>query len=816
MQTLIDDTHYALRTLLANRLFAVVAILTLALGIGANTAIFSTVNAVLLRPLDVQKPEQVVAIFSRPSGGEPMPNFSMPELRHIRAQTQTVFSGVSGFIYALDGLSVDGRPERMMTSYVTSNFFSDLGLKPALGRLIQPNEGQSYGADPVLVLSHSYWKSKFDGDPGVIGKKVLINGLPVTIVGVAPETFYGFSLFDSVQGYLPMSIFGKHLNVDISDNRGYRLLALRARLRDGVSLEQADAALAVAADRAARENPADSKGIKLFALPEFRARFGTPQITDVMYGTAQLFLALALLVLLLACFNVGNLLLVRATVRQGEMVIRAALGASRLRLFRQFITESAIIGLVGGVAGILLGMFGSAMLGRVSLNSDMPYNFDFGFDWKVFAYGFAGAALSALVVGLVPAYRATRANLTNVLREGGRGVASGKHRLRSALVVAQVGGSLTLLIIAGLFTRSLAEAQRMDLGFDPERVVNLSMDPKQIGYGEEQGRQLFRNLLERVRALPNVESASLAMSVPMGYFSPAEVPVIDGYEVLPGQSVPEVAFNVVSSDYFETMGIRLLKGRVFQASDDRDTRKVAVVNQAMADKFWPGQDPIGKVFRRAVDPKTPIEIVGVVADVRQAAIKPIGPTYYVPLEQRFASFMTLQARIKGDPTAAIPSLRGVVSTLSPDLPVFDVMTMQRGLYTANGFLIFQVGASLASIMGVLGLVLSIVGLYGVIAYSAAQRTREIGIRVAIGARSADVLRLIFIQGATVVGLGVLLGLALAFAATRFIGKFLIVSAVDPLTYIVVSLILVAVALIACYIPARRAAGIDPIIALRAD
>jgi putative ABC transport system permease protein len=435
----------------------------------------------------------------------------------------------------------------------------------------------------------------------------------------------------------------------------------------------------------------------------------------------------------------------------------------------------------------------------------------------VFEFAFAAALLTGIIVGIVPAIRASRGNLAQILHEGGRGLVGGRHRVRNALVVAQVAGSLMLLIIAGLFTRSLGEAQRTNLGFDPNHLVNFFMDPNEIGYNEAQGREFYKTLLARVRALPGVTSASTANSIPLGYVNNGDAVIVEGYELPAGQPTPVLVYNTISPDYFQTLGIPMLQGRVFTDADDQNTQFVAIVNDAMAKKYWPNEDPIGRYFKIGAEPGHSIRVVGVAKDARyQGMTGPINPYFYVPVSQHFAvnTFAALQVRTAAAPESMIPEVERVIQSMAPDMPVFDVKTMTEALDTLNGLLIFQIGAVLAAALGILGLILALVGVYGVISFAASQRTHEIGVRMALGAQRWDVLKMIFGQGLVIVGIGLAVGLAAVLAASRVMGQFLIVSATDPLTYITVSALLALVALLACYIPARRAMNVDPMVALR--
>ncbi|MGD1156199.1 MAG: ABC transporter permease [Terriglobia bacterium] len=816
MRTLLQDLRYGLRVLAKNPGFTAVAVLTLALGIGANTAIFSVVNGVLLRPLPVKDPVQILVLALRQKNGPLLTYFSIADYRDLRNQTSEVFSGLFGYLYGMDGLTANGKADRIMTNYVTGNFFAVLGIKPELGRLILPSEGEVPGADPVMVLSHAYWKEHLGGDPGIVGRKVLVDSHPVTIVGVAPEGFFGVSPVLRIQGYLPLGMAPQGgYPADIISNRAVRNLAVLGRLRPRVSLGQAQASLGVVAQRLAREYPETESDLSLQAFPELQAR-PNPDPDNTMLFLSGLFLALAALVLVLACVNVANISLVRATVRETEMAIRAALGAARGRLIRQLLTESVLLALAGGLAGIVLGGWASSALGSLNVQTNLPLRLDFGFDWRVFTYALGAALLTGLLVGMAPAVHASR-NLGAVLHEGGRGMVGRRQRLRSALVVVQVGGSLMLLIVAGLFARSLVAAQRTDLGFDPGHVLNLSMDPNEIGYNEAQSRAFYKTLLDRVRALPGVESASTAVTVPMGYIFNGDTLTIDGYQTPAGQPAPFALYNTVSPDYFQTLRIAMVRGRAFTEADDHDTSYLAIVSQAMAARFWPNQDPVGRRFKMLGDPKHDLQVIGVAEDARyQGVTGPIDPFFYIPFAQHPTSnsLETLQVRTAGPPESGLPEVQRVIESLAPDLPVFDTRTMTQALNTLNGLLIFQLGAGLAAALGILGLVLAIVGVYGVVAYAVSQRTHEIGIRTALGAQQADILKMIFRQGFIIVGTGLIIGLAAAFAAARVVGNFIAVSPTDPATYLSVSTALTLVALLASYIPARRATKVDPMEALR--
>ena len=812
-----QDIRHGLRMLARNPGFTAVAVATLALGIGANSAIFSVVDSFLLRPLPVADPGQITIFDCPQKEGFALPLFSIPDYRDLREETTNVFSGIFSYLTRFDGLSVNGKAERIRTNYISGNFFSTLGVKPAHGRFILPSEGETPGADPVMVLSYTYWKERFGGDPEIVGAKVSVDGHPVTIVGVAPEGFYGMNLLSAPQAYLPlgMAVYGGPA-ADFITNRAARIVFVGARLQPGESLQQAQALLDSVARRLSQQYSDTDKDFTVKVYPELRAR-PIPQAGSLVVVLSGLFLGLTAIVLVLGCVNVANILLVRSTAREREMATRAALGAPRSRLVRQLLTESVLLALAGGVAGILFGYWGTHALGSIDLHANL--SLQVGLDWRVLAYSLGIAILTGLVVGVVPVLRAASGDLNAILRGGGRGVVGTPQRLRTPLVVAQVAGSLMLLIIAGLFVRSLGAARQTNLGFNPSHVLNLSMDPKEIGYTTVQSREFYKTLMERVRALPGVLSVSTAPAVPMGYVFKADTLAIDGYQPPPGQPAPNASYNVISPDYFQTMRIPMVRGRTFTDADDEKSQYVAIVNETMAKRFWPNQDPLGRQFTMARDSKHPMQVVGVARNSRFLGVVPswpIDPYFYVPYAQQYEAntLETVQVRTAGPPELMIPEVERLVTTLAPDLPVFDAQTMTEALNTLAGLLIFEIGAVLAAAFGILGLILAIIGVYGVISYAVSQRTQEIGIRMAFGADSQDILGMTLGEGLIIVGAGLTLGLAGALAAARVVRNFVTVSATDALTYLAVSATLAVVSLLACYIPARRATKVDPIVALR--
>jgi predicted permease len=811
-----QDVRYGLRMLARNRGFTTVAALTLALGIGLNTAVFSMVNALVLRPLPVRHPEQIYTFSAQgKSGGN---TFSYQDLQDIRQQTTELFSDIAGLqILGATGLNIGGKSERIWTDFVTGNFFEITGIGPDSGRFTLPSEGQVAGADPVLVLSYSFWKDHLGADPRIVGKQASVNGRPVTIVGVAAKGFRPISMLIDTEAYMPlgMAVVDNQTKSDFLNDRADKRLILIARVRAGVTQDQIRSGLDVVAKRLAAEYPKadDWQALNAFPLP---ATGPTDDPQNGLGVVGVLFLTLAAMVLMLACVNVANLLLARASVRRGEIAIRAAWGAGRGRLIGQMLTESMLLALLGGLGGLVVGLAGNRVLTSLPLHMDVPIILDFHFDWRVFMYALGLALLAGLIAGIVPAWRATAGDLNEVLHGSGRTTTAGGHGFRKTLVVAEVGGALMLLIVAGLFVRSLLSVQRSDLGFDPEHVLNITLDPGLGGYSETQAYEFVDRVLGRVRALPGVQSASLAATVPLGGNNLGAGIAVEGQVAPSGQQTPSAGYNLVSPGYFETLGIPLGHGRGIGETDRLNSNGVAVINQIMAERFWPGKDAIGKHFSLEDDLTHPLEVVGVVGNSRTGDLtSPEGPFFYMAFAQKRMLPITLQVRTYGKPESMAQGISGVIRTLAPALPLANAETMTDALDTPNGLWLFRLGAGLAAAMGMLGLMLAVIGVYGVVSYMTAQRTHEIGIRLALGARRAEILRMIVRQGVLLVVPGTAIGVLAAFALARLARSVLVgVSLADPLTFGGISVLLTTVALAASLIPARWATRVDPMVALR--
>jgi len=815
MGDLWKDLKYGTRMVAKNPGVTLIVVLTMALGMGANTAIFGIVNGTLLRPLPVKSPDQVVVLAGRLQGDTlGVYQFSYSQLADFRKQADA-FTDLFASEADLGGISYGGKADQFVFSHVTGNYFSALGVKPALGRLFLPTEGEEGGKDSYVVLGYTFWQKRFGGDPDIVGKQALVNGKEATIIGVAQKGFQGTNFALDLDGYVPLNMMADPLK--FWRDRTDRELTVMGRMKPGLGMRQAQSSVNLVAERLAEQYPATDKGVTVRVIPERLAR-PQPYATNIVPFVAGLFLALAALVLLLACVNVTNILLVRATLRQREMAIRAALGASRGRLVRQLLTESIVLALFGGAGGLLLGAWASGAIALILPPSKFPIRLDFSLDWRVFAYTLAAALLTGTLVGVWPALRAGRTEVNSVLHGAGRSDTAGvgHHRVRSVLVVTQVAGSLVLLIAGGLFLRSLIRAERASLGFDPDHVLNVTLNPNEVGYDATRTQSFYRDLETRVRALPGVQTASLAFCVPMGNVNDASQVYVEGRTLAPGQQPPMVVYNRVDAPYFDTMRVPLLRGRAFREDDNEKAPLVAIVDESMARQFWPNEDPIGKRFSLESATGPFVQIVGVAGDGKYVFIGwDREPYFFVPLAQRYMPYRTLQIRSSVPPETLTTLVQREIRALDPNMPISDVQTMRQSLSGGNGFFIFRIGAILAAAMGMLGLTLAAVGVYGVVSFAASQRTHEIGIRMALGADRRDILRLVLRQGLSLVVGGALFGVLLAWALTRSMAAVLVgVSPTDLLTFVTATLLLTGIGLWACYSPARRAMRLDPMVALR--
>jgi putative ABC transport system permease protein len=816
MNTLLQDLRYALRMLVKSPGLTAVALLTLALGIGANTAIFSLVNGCLIRPMPVRAPEQLI-VLAVSQQGAPLGalGLSYPEFSEFRKQAES-FCEVIGQRLALVPLSIEGRTDQVPMSGVTSNYFTVLQVKPAVGRLVLPSDGEGGGSPGVVVLGYSYWQRRFGGDSGVVGKQVRVEGRPATIIGVVPKDFGSTSILE-LDAYVSLGA----LYPQVSGNRFWtdrnvRLILAMARMAKGLSLREAQKSLDVISARLAKQYPVTDQGISVRAIPERLSR-PIPYANNAFIMIVALLLVLGVLVLLVACTNVANLLMARASSRQREMAIRTALGGGRGRLVRQMLTETLLVAFGGGIAGLVLASWAGRIIGTTRLHN-FPLRLDYAFDWRVFAFAFLAVLFTAMSVGLGPALQTTRLEVNTLLHEGGPNTTTSlsRRRVRGDLMAAQVAGSVTLLIVAGLFVRSLRAVANTSLGFDPDHLLNVTLDPSVSAYNEAQTQQFYRQLEVKIRALPGVRYASQTSFVPMGDLPNKRSVYIEGRPVPPGEAPPRILSSSIGTDYFPVMRIPLLRGREFTEFDDASAPQVAIINQTMARRYWPKEDPLGKRFQVESAGGPFLEIVGVSADGKyQFVAEDAQALFYVPIAQNYTSRRALQIRSEDPPQLLVSAVQHEVRTLDPDMPLLDVHIMREVLEEDAGFSALRLGANIAAVLGTMGLVLAVVGVYGVVSYATTERTREIGIRTALGARRRDILRLVLAQAARLVMAGVLVGLVGAWALTRAMVHLLVgISPSDPATYLGVTAVLLGVAFMACGIPAFRATRVDPIVALR--
>jgi putative ABC transport system permease protein len=813
METLLKDIHYGIRGLLKRPGFAAIAVITLALGIGANTAIFSVVNATLLRRLPFQDPDRIVMVWGYlPQMAQTYDKLPSSAGNYVGLANEThVFQDLAAFRQWSWQLTHAGDPEQLQGVRVSANFFDALGEKPMLGHVFTPEEDRPSPA-PVAIISYRLWQREFAADPNALGKSMTLNGQTVSVVGVMPRGFEfpgGANMIPGLQfatqndAWMPLAMTDEE-----KSSQGTLNLALIGRLKPGVMINQAE-----------NEARAIEGGLP---LGKIGYTVNLVSLQKQMVGNIQrlllVLLATVAFVLLIACANVANLLLARASSRQKEMAIRGALGAGRLRIVRQLLTESVLLSLVGGLLGLLAAIWGTPVL--VSLiPENVPRIHEINVDLRVLGFALLVSFVTGVVFGLAPALQASRLDLNETLKEGARGTTGGlrQNRLRGFLIVSEVALAVVLMIGAVLLIKSFVRLLDVKPGFDPSHTLTMevalpTLPPSRYSNGKEQVA-FFQQLVDRIHNLPGVNAAGAVISLPLTGASESTHLSIEGRPEAPQGQGPEADYNTVTADYFRALAIPLLKGRQFNDRDTADAPGVIIINEALARRYWPDEDPLGKRFTVGFE-KSPRQIVGVVGSIKQSTLSAEArPAMYLPHLQSPAGGMTLVVRSTGDPLAMAAVVREQVHSLDKSVPVTHIRPMDE-VFAASvaqqRFSMFLVG-----LFGVLAVALAAIGIYGVMGYSVAQRAHEIGVRMALGARTGQVLKLILKDGLKLASLGVAIGLAGAFALTRLMSTLLFgVNPTDAPTFATVAVMLIAVALVACYIPARRATKVDPLVALR--
>jgi putative ABC transport system permease protein len=818
MENLIKDIRYGVRMFTKNPGVTLVAVITLALGIGANTAIFSGVNAFLMRPLPVPNSHELVRPMEIAEDRGLHDEMSYPDFLDYRNQAAS-FAGLTAEDMIQVAINSENQNDVIWGQIVSASYFDVMQVKPIMGRTFLSEEDKTVGGNPVIVLGHSFWQRRMASDQNVVGKKVQLNNRAYEVIGVAPEYFHGSKFALAMDFWVPISMADElRRDPGLLAERGSHWMGVIGRLKPGVSMDQASAEVTAIAARLNQTYPDNrAKNTQATVMGEVEGRF--EDLGGIFKSAGAIAMAIVGLILLIACANVANLMLARAAARRKEIGIRLALGANRARLIRQLLTESLLLSVVGGALGLLLAFWVSDLMdGFIPvLEYNIISNF-FALDSRALVFTLIISLATGLVFGLAPAWQSSNPDVVPVLKGDPEAALRGKRRafgLRNVLVVAQVALSLVVLVCGGLFIKSFRKAQTMDPGFDNPNGLIVSLSPQLVGYDEEQARNFYKQIVERVSHVPGIDAASLARTLPLGDSSNSNGPILKEGETLErGSAGRNIMTNVISPGFFKTMQIPILEGRDFDDRDQQKTQRVVMVNQRMAQMLWPGESAVGRRIFIGTDSRDGLEVVGVVKTGKYRTLaEDAKPFFYYPTSQRRPGTMMLVMRSSVDPRSLVSAVRGEVQALDRRVPVSGVKTMDEhktyALWAPN------MAASFSLAFGVLAILLSAVGLYSVMAYVVSQRTREVGIRMALGANRADVLKMITRQGMRLAAVGVGIGLLLSLALAKVLSSLLIgVSGYDVATFILVPTLLAGVALVACYLPARRATKVDPLVALR--
>lgn len=822
MATVLQDLRYGVRVLLKTPGFTAAAVLSLALGIGANTTIFTIINAVLLNPLPVANPSQLVAVYTTDSrnqtglvGGGYMQTSPL-NYRDYRDKNQVFTALAADQFIPLNISGGTGEPRQVFGEIVTGNYFDVLGVRPVTGRTFLPDEDATPGAKLVCVLGYGEWQTRFGGDASLVGRTITLNGNAFTVVGIMPKDFKGTNAIGAPALWVPYMTYPvttSGIFREFMESRRALAFNLTGRLKAGVTVQQAEANLKTIGRQLEQEYPNDNRGRNVTVVPLAEATIN-PGFRNNVVAAGGVLMTIVVLVLLIACANVANLMLARASVRQREIAIRLSLGAGRARLIRQLLTEGAVLAVTGGAVGFLLAYWAQGLLWSFRPPFLTADALNIAPDGRVLTFTVVVSLATGVLFGLAPAIQASRPDLVAELKEKSS-QPTGSNRplsLRNLLVAAQIALSLVALVGAGLFLRSLQHAQRIDPGFDAQKLATLSFDLGSQGYTEARGRQFQKSVVEKAAAIPGVEHATLASTIPLFGGGFGRTVFLEGQDASDQRAGRFAQVDIVSPDYLQTMGIRLVRGRTLSETDQPNTPPVVVINETMAKQFWPDQDPIGKRFKFYGQDQYQ-QVVGVARDSKYNFIgEDPGAYVYQTLTQVYSPAVSLFIRTNR-PDAAVGTMRGEVQQLDRNLPLTNVYTLDDIL--SQSLWAPRMGAMLLAVFAGLSLVLAVIGIYGVMAYSVSLRTREIGIRMALGASRQEVLRLVVLQALRLTSAGLLVGLLLAFGATQLITNLLYsVSATDLVTFVTVPLVLAAAALIASYLPALRATHIDPNVALR--